>query len=181
MSDLVSLDDHKTAATVADLIAWFESIFTCLVGPTRAWVDIPVSPGKTHKWIFQTYMVKTSTTPDAEQRLCRAMQDEFSQLEMTPAWETILIWRLPQKIEIKQETIPIYGELLATDEGVLYGLQQIPTGADVIKSHQDGNWYRLEGYDHFTTIRTRLVIPALNFINVPIFGLKAEGAEVVRI
>ena len=167
--------------TLQDLIDWFEDAFVCLMAPSRAFIEIPTSKTDVARFIFQTYAVQTEATPDAEGRLVREMYRQFSGVfEDRPDAVNTLIWRLPEKIKIEHETRPVLGKKVATAEEIADGAPE-PRLPDHYRD-SFGDYYELDGYIKVVSIRTRLFIPALEFMDRnPLCSHCVEGGVVLRV
>ena len=172
--------------TVSELIDWFEREFMCMVGPARSYFEIPMGPPDEAdrypkcRMVYQTWAVKCPDVVACENLLVGALFDDFKNVPREPDAQTVLFWRLPQKIELTTELRQVYGDTLATQEVVEDGLAPIPDGA--ILDPVSCCWCVNAGTERIWTLRTRLCIPALRWNNhPPMMTCKAEGAETLMI
>ena len=172
--------------TVQQLIEWFESEFSCMVGPAKAYFEIPIGPGfqynghdeAIYRCVYESYVVKCRDIVDSEKLLVGAMYDDFKAVPRQESMNTLLFWRLPEKIELKSVLNQLYGACLVNAE-------EIENGAPVPKmavSDLTGNYYENAGTERIWKLRTRLRIPGMCHNNhPPMMTLKAEGAEALLI
>lgn len=171
----------KTPETVAELIAWFEANFDSWTGPARAVVRIPTGLETGVNFVYDTYAVKTREPGDVEKRLVLAMFESFQPVVADERIAgTALIWRLPEKFLMQGDHVRILGDRLATQDEVADNVKPEPAGAVV--DTVTGDWYADLGTRAEWTLRTRLVIPALEFAKLPPLGFKKwQGAEAIYI
>jgi hypothetical protein len=112
--------NKSSPRTVQELIDWFEANFVCFTISTgRAFFEIQPSKDELFRFVFRTYAYKLLLGgPTIENEdiglLVEAMHDDFASLEQTPAWETSLFWRLPERIVLAVEPCADGNGLVAT-------------------------------------------------------------------
>lgn len=171
--------------TVGELIAWFESEFTCFQGPPRAYFEIPAPDGSMNRYVFTTYAYATRNSDyhpgkAAERTLVQMLHAAFSPLTQDLRFEgTALFWRMPEKISLTYEQVPVLGELIATQMEVEDGLKLKP--AVTALQDESGNWRHLLGWQDKWTLRTRLCIPMLDISGKSVGRAHHEGAQIMEV
>jgi hypothetical protein len=166
-----------------ELIEWFENNFVCMTGSHRAWIEVQVSKVEFARFVFQTHCLRTRDPNEPEKCLASAMLASFMPLLDTSAQGSLLLWRLPEKITFLERSVPQYGEIVATGEEVQDRLKPAPVGPEYAQDPVTDNWHRSLGSVREWEIRTRMVIPAVAFLDPPMsVGCRTpEGAPPIYI